>query len=303
MLILPRSRAPKDFFRSRLVHIHEGYEQRPGLVLADWRSGRYSHTQRAFRFLLSKVRQGKSTPLGLSKLPTELLDMIFRELCGREVHAARMVCREWETASRPYFAELHLRQSLFWLTGSDLRRLEGIATRFGPHMYFISIATDCFKFSGVWRMWRNYRRYAISTAERGSPGFLCDDKGSGPQYFRQAYRQDQPLSPWRYLRLRTFLWCCLCHATSQTALCITGGDQRRLARIMEMVPHGTLQAAALIYEAEQLNANEYKYGRASPAFAMELALLCGQSGVLNDVAYEQHVGSIVMEMTEMKAGR
>ena len=283
MAPLASSRRATAFFRSRLVHFRSQYVQTPGLFLADWREEKLSWTQTVLRYLLYNVRHGKPSPLGMSKLPFELLDMIFRVLCGKEVHAVRLVCRDWEVASRPFFAERHLKRSLFWLTVADLVRLESLARRFGPYMLEIYIATDHFTISGLQQVWRKYKahrdylrnlqeavadgggeallRTADTNAERAgietqAVGFVArplHDKGKlGSEYFRHAYQQHRALSPWdRTLRLWPFIWHFLCNIVTQTLLRITGFDRRKLARIAGTMPNGRLEAARVSYAAER----------------------------------------------------
>ena len=50
-----------------------------------------------------------------------------------------------------------------------------------------------------------------------------------------------------------------------------------------------------------LNVNEYEYGRASPRFAYELALLSEKGSVLLDAQYEDHVRRVIGEAVERKA--
>lgn len=318
-----------NFFHPRLVHFRSQYEQSPGLVLADWRERRTSWAQKTLRCVFYKVRQGRPSPLGMSKLPFELLDMIFRELCGKEVLAVRLVCSDWEKASRPFFAERHLRRSLFWLIGSDLRRLENFARRLGPHLGTMYIATDHFTIAGLRQVLRNYARHrdylhdlASAVSDHGPPallrranpddeeaetqtsrlGFLARplrDQGKlGAEYFRHAYQQRRPLSPWKHLRLHSFLWHYLCNIVSQTWLRLTGHDRRWLAKISEMMPHGRLEAAKVSYGAERLNGNVYVHGRPSPGFAAELALLCGKGEGLFDKEYGEHVERVVGKAME-----
>lgn len=261
----------------------------------------------------------------MSKLPFELLDMIFTELCGREVHAVRLVCTGWERASRPFFAERHLQRSLFWLTGADCRHLESLVRRFGPYIGTVYIAPDHFTFSGLRQVWRNYtshRDYLDSLVEaideRGADALLNPtDPGEGDaeevtpllgsvtqplrnrskhgsEYFRHAYQQRRPLSPWNFLRLWAFLWQFLCNVLTQTWMRVTGLDGRRLTRIAQMMPRGRLEAVRISYAAEELIANEVMYGRAAPGFASELALLCGKGdGGLRDAEYRGHVEKVV----------
>lgn len=324
----------KRFFFPRLVHFRSQYEQTPGLVRSDWREPKLSWTQKILRLLLCKVRQGTSSPPGMSKLPFELLDMIFRELCGKEVHAVRLICSEWEVASRPFFAERHLRPSLFWLTPSDLKRLEDLARRFGPYMRDMHIATDHFTISGLLQVWRNYKAHTSyidqlaeaviqdgkqtllrrqstgedensSTLVLGSVHQALRDTGHPRnQYFRHAYQQRHPISPWKHRKHHTtFARYFLGGILTQAWMRLTGSDRRRLARIATMMPQGRLVAARLSYTAEKLNQNELVFGRASPGFATKLALLCGNGNVFVDGEYGEHVERVVGEVMRRRAAQ
>ena len=317
------------FFHPRLVHFRSQYEQLPGLVLADWRQPKLSWKQKVLRCIFYKIKQGRSSPLGMSKLPYELLHMIFRELCGKEVLAVRLVCTGWERASRTSFAERHLKRSLFWLTGSDLSRLERLARRFGPHIGTMYIATDHFTIAGLCQVWRNYTQHrdylnnlAKSVSDHGSVALLkrpnpaaqeaqtpprrigsivhpLHDQGKpGAEYFRHAYQQRQPLSPWKHLRRYSFLWHYFCNIITQTWLRLTGQGRRRVARIADMMLNGRLEAVKLSYAGERLNQNLYVYGRPSPGFGAELALLGGKGDGLFDVEYGGYVGRLVEEANE-----
>lgn len=317
------------------MHFRSQYEQTPGPTIADWTSPRLSWKQKVLRLLLYKVRQETPSPPGMSKLPIELLDMIFGELCGREVHAVRLVCTDWELAGRPFFADWRLKRSLFWVASADLRRLDGLASRFGPYMREVYIATDHFTMPGLWRVRMNYknptgyldgiddsasssgRKTSLGPVSRMDPDDsampllgrvrqpLADlDEPSG-QYLRQAYRQRRSLSPWRFLSIWAFVWTFICGLMAQVLMRTTGQDRRRLARIAEMMPSGRLVAVDVSYRSEQLNVNEQKYGRASPAFPAELALLCGNGDVLRDKGYGEHVKGIVrmaMETSSLSRG-
>ena len=319
------------FFHPRLVHFRSEYEQTPGIILSDWRNPKLSWLQKARRRLLYKIPQERPSPPGMSRLPVELLEMIFWELCGREVHAVRLVCTDWEKASRPFFAELHLKRSLFWMTGADLRRLERLASKFGPYMGTVHVATDHFTTSGLRQVWGRYTRHrdhlarlaelsknngdkAVAIPKPDNPiqetdavwvpqlGYiyspLRDEGKVGSEYFRHCYQQHQPLSPWRHLRLYAFLWQYLCNMISQTLLHVTGEDERRLAEIAGMMPNGRLEAVRVSYKCERLNGNRQRYGRGAPAFAFELALLCGNGVALFDREYEEHVRRIVGDVMD-----
>lgn len=52
--------------------------------------------------------QSRKQPVGISKLPPEILELVFRQLCGREMGSMRLVCTEWEQTTRPFF-EIHHR--------------------------------------------------------------------------------------------------------------------------------------------------------------------------------------------------
>ncbi|TKA69861.1 hypothetical protein B0A55_08925 [Friedmanniomyces simplex] len=102
------SAGPKSFFKPRLAHHKPEYvltPTTPGSPVADWRTPRHTLVTRLRRALFPNIRQGRASPLGLSKLPYELLHPIFDHLCGREMAATRLVCREWELASRRFFNE------------------------------------------------------------------------------------------------------------------------------------------------------------------------------------------------------
>ena len=343
VVFMQRSYRPRaqDCFKPRLVHLREGYAQTPGLMVVDWRDGKLSWKQKILRCILYKVKQGRSSPLGMSKLPFELLEVIFRELCGMEMHAVRLACVEWEWASRPFFAERHLRRSLIWLTASDLRRLERLARRFGPYMRDICIAKDHFTISGLRQVWRRYKQHrdylndlAESVSKHGAQGLLKqpsinDEQGEietqligfihqplrnknkpGNEYFRHAYQQRQPLSPWKtnlnILDIHSSLWQFLCNTITQTLLRLTGQDRRSLARIAEMMPNGRLEAVQVSYAAEGLNGNVQVLGRAAPGFAYELALLCGECGqgeVLRDGEFGEYVRKVVGEVMDGRVVR
>lgn len=321
----------KAFFQPRLVHFHSQYEQTPGLIVSDWRRIELSWAQTILRRAFYRVRNGRASPLGLSKLPFELLDMIFGKLCGKEVHAIRLTCTEWDLASRPFFAERHLKRSLFWLTASDLRRLKRLAAKFGPYMGTVYITTDHFTFSGLWQIWVHYKEHrdylneltALTTQDRGEALLTQGDSDAeetevrtpfngyvaqplrnegmlGSRYFRHACVQHRPLSPWRHLRLWPFLWHALCSTITQRLLRCTGLERRMLAQIAEMLPRGQLEAVRVEYAAEKLIANENEYGRASPHFACEVALLCVKADVLHDAEYEEHVETLLRKVIEGK---
>lgn len=270
----------------------------------------------------------------MSKLPFELLEMIFRCLCGKETLAVRLVCTEWEQTSRPFFAERYLVRSLFWLTRTDLRRLQSLARRFGPYTRKVYITTDRFTLSGLGAVWREYKRQRdylrnlTETVARNRPDALLqrwtstaqgreieieidlvgsivqplsDNQTYGGRYFRHAYQQHQPLSPWKTLRLWQFSRQFLCNVLGQTWMRICGSDRRILMRIAKMMPRGELRAVDVSYESEQLNWTQQTFGRPSPAFAFELALLCADEGALRCEEYGEHVKRVVDEAMERKA--
>lgn len=193
-------------FRPRLVHFRSQYEQTPGIVVSDWTVIELSWTQTILRRALYRTRQGCPSPLGMSKLPFELLEVFFGKLCGKEVHAVRLTRTEWERASRPFFAERHLRRSLFWLTPFDLRRLKRLAAKFGPYVRNVYIATDQFTVSGVWQVWLNYKEHrdhlsdlTASVAEKWRRGFAHSrrQRRQGSRDADAAHRQRRPTSPRR----------------------------------------------------------------------------------------------------------
>lgn len=100
------SAGPKAFFNPRLAHHKPEYlaiPTRPGSPVADWRSPNPRTTTKLRHTLLRNLWSSTFSPLGLSKLPQELLEPIFDDLCGREIMAVRLVCKEWEVASRAFF--------------------------------------------------------------------------------------------------------------------------------------------------------------------------------------------------------
>jgi hypothetical protein len=141
----------RSFWAPRLLHHWDNHDLPPPAPgrppVSDWRNPHSSTTARIRRQLVPRCRQSHPSPRGLSKLPYEVLQVIFDDLCGREISACRLVCVEWESTSRPFFAlhYLAVETLLMWLIRPHLRILE----RFGPWIRRVDFATDAFAFRGL----------------------------------------------------------------------------------------------------------------------------------------------------------
>ena len=127
----PPDRRPPycDFFKPRLAHHKPEYNlwipKTPGSPVADWRNLKPTRVTKLRRSLLPHWRQNRPSPSGLSKLPYELLEPIFNDLCGHEILAARLVCTEWEKASRLFVTEVLEKRSTarpYWPVAASLKR-------------------------------------------------------------------------------------------------------------------------------------------------------------------------------------
>lgn len=262
------------FFHPRMVHLPPQYRQLPGLIIADWRDRDLAWHQKLLRNLQRTKRQDSPSAAGLSKLSYELLFLIFKELCGREILSTRLVCTEWELANRPFFAERYLTRSLFSLTSSGLRDLENFTTKFGPYMQKIFIATDQFTRAGFWRSLRRYLRHTKVIARLHPPR---------PDHCYAHYYKCHPKPYFDHVRTRRFLLHFASNVCSQLWLSLSSQDVARLSRLAGTLPPNIeVRAVDISYVPERLNNNVQIYGRAGPRFAQECALLCAKSGRLGD---------------------
>jgi len=237
-------------------------------------------------------RQGGPSPAGLSKLPYELLCIVFHDLCGKETLAVRAVCTEWELASRPFFAERYLSRSLFWLTPAGLDQLEAFAYRFAPYMHQIFISTDCFTLTGLCRC---LRRHLRCVWVQQAPTWLKPKRtSSNLLYFSRRYLMDYRL-PGDRARTRHF---CVEYARtliSQLWLRWTGDDRVRLCEIVKLLsPQAEVHVAEVGYAPHQLSNNIELYGRAAPRHALKFALFGAKNGVFSaSRSYAKHVKNVV----------
>ena len=288
---IERRNGPSDgsFYKPRLVHFRSQYEPVPGRPpIEPWHDRKPSVKQRLVRWIFFRRKQAASSALGLSKLPYELLDRIFRNLCGREICSVRRVCVEWEVASRAFFAAQCTSRSVFWLTYSSLRMLDDLSRKFGPYMSNIYIATDHVTIAGLVKALLAYHSRAVQ-----------DVRG---HYFQQ----------WSKLKggstihhdssqTRRFVWQYACNIVSQWYLGLLGRDITLLARTLDRAPRSDVQVVILTYEPEQLNENARTYGMAAPGYAFQLALYCSGQRQQHDEAYHAHVQRVVDEAVQRKS--
>ena len=272
-----------------------------------WSDPRPDFRQRLVRAVLGKKRQGRPSPAGLGQLPFELLDLIFKKLCGREIHSVRLVSSEWEVASRPFFAASLLSRSVFWLTSSSLNMLDSLSCKFGPYIGIVYIAVDHFTLSGLARALKQYLRYRywphlaarydLNEVEPSLSKFVLEDKS---RYIGQWFRQDQWHTYWNRYQTMRFFWSYLCNIISQACLYWSKRDLVRMERILIRMPACDIKAVSLDYEPEQLVTNAHKYGKPAPEHGFELALYCSGKHLMSDGTYFDHVERVVAEAVERR---
>lgn len=272
----------------------------PGYPLSNWRHPAIGWQARLIRLLTPWRKQNPSTPPGMSKLPYELKDQIFRELCGREISSTRLVCKDWEHASRPFFAQLYLQKSLLWMTESQLRFIRQLALKFGPYMKHIYIASDRFTVPGLLSAIRNYRHYCTSqTPGPAHTAYLSlNTKKSSNSDICQHWKHCNHARTFHFFAV----W--LRSSFSQNWLRFTGRDRRLLAELAASLSTGTeLDIVNLCYDGQELNHNVTAYGRAAPRFPFEIALFnsrtlatCDAETLTTDVEYEMHLRQVLLNV-------
>jgi len=268
--------------------------------------------------------QGVSPKQGLSRLPYEIKSLIFQHLVGREVCASRLVCRAWEEASRPFFAQHYLERRLFWITAANLNRLEKTVQKFGPYMKSVYIVPVHFTMDGLIHALRTYLRFR--QARDGGPGAglhgYQDTRSAPPAshrwhpevkreqaflhdlraqlYFGQWYRCiDSRRTKTRIYhdkaQAHRFLRSYAAGVVAQMWLRLWQQDGPRLAAVQRQLPHCALQVRRLDFSAPQMQRNREVLGMAAPEWSVELALFCPDQAWLYDVEYGEHVATIVAE--------
>ena len=285
----------------------------PGrLPVTNWKDPPPKMKDRLAKVIFSRKRQADASPLGLSLLPIELLDLIFKKFCGKELHCVRLVSSEWELASRPFFAAKYLTRSVFWLTSSGVDMLEHLSRKFGPYMQKLFIAADNFTINGLWRALTQYLRYRfvpIETAEAESifrPQFapIVVDFIFRPRLSPTvSYLKYQTLERWCrnevwhvYCDKRQsamFLRRYACNIVSQCWLRWLRKDVSRLAPILEQLPQCGVHVVNVRYEPDKLANNTEAYGKPAPEHALELALYCSGNRRVSDAKYSRHVERVV----------
>lgn len=261
------------------------------------------------RAIFPKKRQTMSSPSGLSKLPFELLDVIFKELCGKEAQSIRLTSKEWEFASRSFFAARHLSKSVFWLTSSSLRMLEHLACKFGPYMRELFLAADHFTMTGFKRAMGQYLRYRYSKMKgplyekrsqnwvHGSTSVLEVKTRSLGLWFKQCewhtYRSTR--------QTRRFFIRYIQNIYSQAYLRVLNRDFAKLRRILEqLLDSCEVKVVSLRYDADALDTNSFAYGKPAPEHAFELALYGFGKDWGSDTEYFGYVERVIDKALERR---
>ena len=299
------------FFNPRIVDfrgVRSRDDRLPHALVSNWQDPKPRAKERLLRVCHFRTKQRSSSPLGLSKLPYELLDPIYHDLCGQEIAAMRLVCSEWELASRAFFAAIHLERSVFWLTHSNLRMLERLTERFGSYMQNIYVATDHFTIPGLVQAFRQFLRYRYSHVVARHYDFEEHTHDRGPKsvleikahYLGQWFKQQEWHTYCDTKGSARFFWHFTRHIVSQAYLRRSRADLKRLTNAVGRLRNCDVNVVSLSYEPGQLNINAYAYGKPAPEHAFELALFCSHSYGTFDNAYYDHVGKVVEEALERR---
>ena len=268
--------------------------------IGTWNDPKPNLKHTILRSLSAQKRQGPPSPPGFGKLPYELLETIFHRLCGKEVAAVRLVSTEWEAASRPFFASLHLAKSVFWITSSQLDLLELLVQRFGEFMQELYIAADSFTISGISRAMKRYLKYRYShvVASRyseeagGCREYSKSILAIRTTYIGQWFKKNEWHTYCDKANSRRFFWYYAVSILSQSYLRLSGKDVTRLASVLDRLPNCRIKVLNLSYEAYKLTTNVQAYGRAAPAHAFEMASYCstreGEPHAISN-KYAEHV--------------
>ncbi|KAF1827215.1 uncharacterized protein K489DRAFT_405940 [Dissoconium aciculare CBS 342.82] len=285
---------------------------------------RRTYLESMYRMLTWNLAQGKASPASLSRLPYEILSMVFYYLVGREVCACRLVCKEWEETTRPFFAQHYLERRLFWITGANLARLEMAVQKFGPWMKSVVIVPVHFTLDGFIQAFRTYLHYRRAPDAGPRAGLYGHDDSrtasciSPQKHARVARRLEYFSRPGAYFYIgrwnrgidagRTetriyhdraqahrFLRSYAAGLLAQPWLRLRRQDGPRLAAVQRQLPHCRLQVRRLDFSAPQLQHNREVLGVTAPEWGVELALFCPDQTWLYDVDYSRHVATIVAE--------
>lgn len=216
----------------------------------------------------------------------------MHELC-----AVRLVSRDWELASRSFFASKYISRPICWLTSSGLWELEQIPPRFWPHIQTIYVASTCFTLFGLRSMFMQHlhdKRTFIKSRNR-------TNRVSGSLLAIKALHLGRVFTHygWRHLngRLQTmnFFWYYLRNIFWQRWLRISGSDVARLANVLEKMPNCNIEVVDVGYGVGDLFANDRNYGKPAPAYAFELALYSSSEQGHVDPGYTTHLVRVVEE--------
>lgn len=289
------------FFGPRRTDVSSINAKTPGYVVSNWRDPISDRKTGLKRVSLPRIKQNFSSPPGMSKLPYELLDQIVRELCGREIANMRLVCTDWELASRPFFAHFYLHKLLLWMAGSQLLFFKQLALKFGPYMKSVYIASDHFTISGLFPAIKNYHLY-------------CKSRNLGPIHTsylslntKKLFNMKQSLH-WKHCShtcTRSLFISWVAYSFSQTWLRLTHQDRRLLSELIALLPPSCeVEVVDLSYHGEELRHNVAKYGRAAPGFTFEMALFNTQAletydaeTLTRDVEYEMYLRQLLLNVS------
>lgn len=248
-------------------------------------------------------KRSDPSPFALNSLPVELLAIVLQHLDSRNLKSARLVCRNWEQISRPDFARRHLCRTVFWITSSSLRELDGLSRKYGTYMKTVYITSTHFSGSGLLHLFKNYlrdrratfkhSRYDSTTGNRiyESATILQVKTHHLATYFRkQGWQYDRS-----WLTNVRFFWHYMRSILSQRWLRISGQDRAKMATALKRIPGCKLEVVNTECEVGQLQYNNRIYGKPAPKRAFELALF-SREGNSVDGAYSAHLLQVVEDI-------
>ena len=248
------------------------------------------------------------TPHGIEVLPLELANLVLIWLSAQDLRSARLVNRNWEDLTRPFFAAKHLSRSVFWLTSSSLSDLEQLSQKFGPWMRTIYITTDRFTIFGLIRLFRQYWHDSRTVFTRSR----YDNKLDCTVYTRYTILDIKVPHLRKYFMAKgwhcpvgshanaRFFGCYICNIFSQTWLRLSSGDTRALTRLACQIPQCEIKVVTLSYEIGQLSDNSQQYGKPAPEHAYELALYSRETA---SDKYKTYVAWVVDEALQRRKRR
>lgn len=294
------------FFAPRRTDWESSTPKAHGVFAPDWSDPAPGWKTQVRRYLLPKIKQDSSSPPGMSKLPYELLVTIYQELCGFEIASTRLVCTDWELASRPFFAQQFLRKILLSVSVPQLRVVQRLADKFGPYIENVYISSDRFTILGLRTAIRNYRTYCLSSNfDTRHTAYLSlsakrRSKAQGCHYWKYC----------NHLRAMNFFLTWFGYSVSQTWLRVTGLDLRLLSAIAAQLREMTeIQVVNLMYDGQELDRNLRSYGRAASIFPFEMALFntqtlatCDSMPVTRDIEYELYLRNLLLNIPSSAEG-